>query len=254
MRARTTILTLCFAALTLTASAQSVTYNHDDAKMNQITVMEIGSGTLTPELYYWALHNSYQKSAASKNKLTYRSLAGASAYSQIDDAEAIDSALTERAEIEALNVADRELDIAWLAEGSKIETQLARFQQNINRILGVGGTLSDKERWQEYYYIYSCAISSTQDAYMPNARRKEQYLSIYADITRQNEILVKYLVQLYTSSQTSSLLSATNERTLDKGSIAREAQSRWKAVSAAFGSSSSDSSDTDDTSGETVSR
>lgn len=30
--------------------AQSVTYNHDDAKMNQITVMEIGSGGLTPSL------------------------------------------------------------------------------------------------------------------------------------------------------------------------------------------------------------
>ena len=32
--------------------AQSVTYNHDDAKMNQITVAEIGSGSLTPSLYY----------------------------------------------------------------------------------------------------------------------------------------------------------------------------------------------------------
>ena len=31
--------------------AQSVTYSHDAAKMNQITVGEIGSGSLTPGLY-----------------------------------------------------------------------------------------------------------------------------------------------------------------------------------------------------------
>lgn len=231
MRTRTTILSLGLAVFTLTAGAQSVTYNHDDAKMNQITVMEIGSGTLTPELYYWLLHNSYQETAAIKNKLTYRSLAGASAYAQVDDAEAIDSALTKRAEIEALNMADRQVDIAWTAEGSKIETLMARFKQNIDRILWLGGTLDDKERWEEYYNVYSCAITATQDAYMPNARRKEQYLKIYADITSQNEILIKHLVQLSNASQTSNLLNATNEIHIDKGSIALEARSRWKAAS-----------------------
>ena len=33
----------------------------------QITVMETGAGSLTPELYYWALHNKYKKSAAAKS-------------------------------------------------------------------------------------------------------------------------------------------------------------------------------------------
>ena len=46
--------------------AQSVTYNHDDAKMNQITVAEIGSGSLTPEFYYWLLHNSYRGKRSGK--------------------------------------------------------------------------------------------------------------------------------------------------------------------------------------------
>ena len=45
------------------SSAQSVTYSHDAAKMNQITVAEIGSGSLTPEFYYWLLHKSYRESA-----------------------------------------------------------------------------------------------------------------------------------------------------------------------------------------------
>ena len=47
---------------TATAQAQYVTYNHDSPKQNQITVMETGAGSLTPELYYWALHNKYKKS------------------------------------------------------------------------------------------------------------------------------------------------------------------------------------------------
>ena len=38
--------------------AQSVSYNHDAAKMNQITVMEIGSGGLTPSIYYDVLHRN----------------------------------------------------------------------------------------------------------------------------------------------------------------------------------------------------
>ena len=36
--------------MALTSSAQNVTYSHDAAKMNQMTVAEIGSGTLTPDL------------------------------------------------------------------------------------------------------------------------------------------------------------------------------------------------------------
>ena len=60
---------------TATAQAQYVTYNHDSPKQNQITVMETGAGSLTPELYYWALHNKYKKSAAAKNKLGFRTTA-----------------------------------------------------------------------------------------------------------------------------------------------------------------------------------
>ena len=105
---------LCF-----NSSAQSyVTYNHDATKMNQITVQEIGVGGLTPAFYYDVFHNSYQKSAARKNKLGFRSLAGVSSYQQVDVADSIKTYLTQRAEIEALNVADRQIDIAWLAEGN----------------------------------------------------------------------------------------------------------------------------------------
>lgn len=62
-----TALCLCGLTLCFNASAQGyVSYNHDAAKMNQITVQEIGSGGLTPAFYYDAIHNNYQKTAAKR--------------------------------------------------------------------------------------------------------------------------------------------------------------------------------------------
>ena len=215
---------------TVGAMAQSVTYNEDDAKRNQITVMETGSGSLTPELYYTLLHNSYKKSAAEKNKLAFRTTAGLAAYGQVEYADSIQAALTKRAEIEALNMADRQIDIAWLAEGSKITSQMDKFQKNIDRILLVGGTPTDKERWTEYYHVFDCAVNATKKAFMPNAQRKQEYLRIYADVTKHNEILVKYLVRLHSKSLTDNLLTATYERNTNKTSIINSAKERWNTA------------------------
>lgn len=226
MRKMTTLLMvlLCTGAV----HAQRVSYNHDSPKKNQITVMETGSGTLTPSLYYTTLHNRYQKSAASKNKLTYRSMAGIEAYGQVAYAEAIDSALTSRAKIEALNLTDREIDLAWKVEGDKINRQMERFQQNINRILPTGGSPEEKLRWEEYYHVYQCAIHSTRNAFMPNAQRKKEYLRIFQDVSRQNETLIKFLVQLQNRSQTETLLAASNPIHIPKNAIINNALTRWK--------------------------
>jgi len=168
---------LLLLGIAMTGNAQSyVTYNHDSSKKNQITVMEIGSGSLSPELYYQLLHSSYKKSAASKNKLGFRTTAGIGAYNQVEYAEAIDSALTKRAEIEALNMADRQIDLAWKVEGSKINSKMNAFKSNIDRILPVGGSIGDNQRWTECYHVYETAIKATKDAYMPNAKRKKMYL------------------------------------------------------------------------------
>ena len=211
--------------------AQSVTYNHDDAKMNQITVAEIGSGSLTPSLYYQLLHKSYQKSAAAKNKLGFRSAAGINLYNQVDDAEALDSAMTQRARIEALNVADRSggaLDAAWLAEGDKINSALDNFKKNIRRIAEAGGSGNEQEYWREYHNIYLCAVKSVQDAYMPNAERKKQYLRIHADIIRKNETLVRYLVRLANAAKVEDLLEATATIEDRRAQIAMAAMNRWR--------------------------
>lgn len=55
------VVVLMMMGIAMTGNAQSyVTYNHDSSKKNQITVMEIGSGSLSPELYYQLLHSSYK--------------------------------------------------------------------------------------------------------------------------------------------------------------------------------------------------
>ena len=219
---------MAMMSVTTSSFSQQVTYNHDSAKKNQITVMETGGGALTPDFYYWLLHRNYQKTAAAKNKLGFRTTAGLNLYNQVDDAEKIDSALTQRAEIEALNVADRQVDLAWLAEKEKINVQLNKMQSHINHIIPTGGNVEDKKRWEELYQMYKCAVKATREAYMPNAQRKKEYLRIYADLVTQNETLVKFLLQCQTRNATSALLAATNDYTVNKGSIVGNARSRWK--------------------------
>ncbi|NDV84187.1 DUF5045 domain-containing protein [Bacteroides sp. 51] len=221
------------SGITATINAQSITYNHDDAKMNQVTVMEIGSGSLTPSQYYTLLHRSYQKSAASKNKLAFRMAAGINLYNQVDDAEALDSAMQNRAKIEALNIADRSggaLDLAWMAESGKLNSKMEDFEQNIHRIQEVGGTTNEQEHWRAYYKVYQSAIKATQDAYMPNAQRKKEYLRIHADVAKKNETLLLYLVRLSKARKTSALLAATNNRENNKARIVRNAMSRWRGA------------------------
>lgn len=241
-------------AVAIGANAQYVTYNHDSPKMNQIMVEETGAGALTPELYYTLLHNRYKKTAAAKNKLTFRTAAGVASYQQVNEAEAIDSALTSRAKIEALNVADRQVDLAWLAEKDKVESQMRQFQKNIDRILMTGGSPKEKERWSEYYHIYQCAIKATKDAYMPNAERKRQYLQIYADVSKQNDVLVTYLVQLSNRNATRDLLSVSENQSIDKRSIVNNALNRWNESRSAVRGSQDDSESNDGDGNESVNR
>ena len=251
---RTLLLMAVAAVATSGVKAQSVTYNHDSPKQNQITVMETGTGALSPELYYTLLHNKYKKTAAVKNKLTFRTAAGVASYQQVDEAEAMDSALTSRAKIEALNVADRQVDLAWLAEKDKVESQMRQFQKNIDRITMTGGSPKEKERWNDYYRIYQCAIKATRDAYMPNAQRKKEYLQIYADVSRQNDVLVKYLVQLSNRNATKNLLSATDNHSIDKRSIISNAMSRWNESRSTVRGSQNDDGNEDGNEKESVNR
>lgn len=233
MTHRMTIAVIASMTVLQSLRAQSVSYSHDDTKMNQITVQETGTGSLTPEMYYWLLHNGYRKTAAQKNKLTYRSASGMEAYQQIDEAEKLDSALVKRAEVEALNIADRTggaLDLAWGVEGDKVSTKLATYERNIRRILQAGGNASDQRYWQEQASVFRTAIRATQEAYMPNSERKKQYLAIYGDIARRNESLVQYIARLKKSRKASELLRASHDKPDNTARVVAAAMGRWRSV------------------------
>ncbi len=217
-------------AFALSSSAQRITYNHDDAKMNQITVQETGAGSLTPDLYYQVLHNRYRKTAYAENKMSFRTTAGLSAYQQIEDAEKIDSSLVKRAEIEALNMADRQVDLAWMAEGRKIESKLEDFQRNINRLVTVGGQNAHVSLWREYYNKFTTAVSAIKQSYMPNSQRKKEYLRIYKDITESNENLLRFIVHMHGWGETSRLLAASYTKPDRRGAIAQAAMNRWRGA------------------------
>ena len=155
------ILTILILLLPLIqARAQYVTYNHDETKMNQVTVMETGAGELTPRAFYSIVHGKYYKNAAETNKLRYRSEAAAHGAVQVDISETIDTSLTKRAEIEALNMADRQVDLAWQAEGPKIQSRLETFSRNIARLTEVGGDANDISLWQERYNLFQTSINA----------------------------------------------------------------------------------------------
>ena len=213
------------------ARAQYVTYNHDETKMYQVTVMETGVGNLTPRAFYSVVHNRYYQNAAETNKLRYRSEVAAHGSVQVGISETIDTSLTKRAEVEALNMADRQVDLAWQAEGPKIQSRLEAFNRNIERLSEAGGNAGDITLWQERYHLFQTAVSSIRNAYMPNAERKKQYLAIYDDIARKNETLIAYIVSVDARERAKERLAATVTLPHRNGEIASEASGRWKELS-----------------------
>ena len=228
---RNILIILAFLLPLLSARAQYVTYNHDETKMYQVTVMETGVGSLTPRAYYSLVHNKYYQDAAETNKLRYRSEAAAHGTVQVGISEQIDTSLAKRAEVEALNMADRQVDLAWQAEGPKIQSRLEAFNRNIARLTEVGGNAGDLTLWQERYQLFQTAVSAIRDSYMPNAERKKEYLAIYRDITEHNNTLIAYIVSVDSRERTKDHLEATLERPDRNGEIAAEARGRWKETS-----------------------
>lgn len=222
------VVAICSCMAMINAMAQIAGASHDSPKKNQFTVGEIGAGGLTPELYYDLLHSNYKKGAAAKNKLGFRSAAYLASQWQIEDAEKLDSAMTKRAEIEAMNMADREVDLAWLAEKGKIEDKLSTFEKNIGHITANGGSVAQRKLWTDRLNTLKSGLDEIRRAYMPNANRKKQYLQIYADAARSNEELVKFLSRLNKGANVRALLSATGTRENRNAQIALEAQSRWR--------------------------
>ena len=226
---------LLLMAVTVPVTAQ--TYNHDASVYNQFLVGETGGGSLTPQLYYDATHNSYQKWAYMENKNLFRGQLTLVLESEKPMAEQIDSALTYRAKIEAMNVADRTpkaLDLAWQAEKGKIEKKFQLFRENINKITMKGGTSQDYRDWLEIYNCLQTALQAVRDAYMPLNERKKQYLEIYHDIVLRNNQLVQFITSLSCGKEADELLrSKVSPRYVRLSGYTSDAMGRWKVAMAA---------------------
>lgn len=222
------ILLMMFATIiSFDLSAQEVTYVHDASKRGQFMVQEIGDGRLTPELYYLVVHNKYRNEAAITNKNGYRFQANGSSLLQVAMADSIKSNLEDRAKVEAKNMADRKIDLAWLTEGNKIENRLLVFKNNINGL--VGRTNAEEiEEWQELGEQFDFAIKTIKSAYLPNSERQRQYLAIYEELTNNNDRLLTRIRFLATKNMADGIIknfSKTNHRISEN---ATAGYNRWR--------------------------
>ena len=217
--------------------AQSMTYNHDASKQGQIQVMELGAGNLTPELYYTVTHRRYKNGAkaATSVKNTLRIAANTASIPQVEYADSIQADLEGRAKIEAANIADRQVDLAWVTEGNKIESKLLAFKNNINALNGKAQT-EEITNWTELGQMYDFAIKATRQAYMPNSERQKQYLAIYKDILLKNTEVCELILALrHMKSAKEAMATARAPHRANIVTIARSAHGRWKVAMAAGG-------------------
>lgn len=189
-------ITLLFLAVSMMMAAQYMTYNHDPVVMNQFMKAEIGSGTLGAggfwaDQYYNLTHKEYRNMAnnPANNKLASRTLTYAEVLKQENYAHQIKDSLEKRAEIEALNMADRQVDVEHLVEKDKLDRQQAIFKKSIQDIVYYGGTASDKTAWTTIYNMVQESMDAAHNAYMPNSQRKAVYLLLYKDLCTYNSAL-----------------------------------------------------------------
>ena len=212
--------------------AQSMTYNHDDSKQGQIQVMELGAGNLTPELYYTVTHRRYKNGAKAVTsvKNTLRIAANTASIPQVEYADSIQADLEGRAKVEAANIVDRQVDLAWVTEGNKIEGKLLAFKNNINALNGKAKT-EEITNWTELGQMYDFAIKATRQAYMPNSERQKQYLAIYDEIVKNNDYLLLRVRYLTTKNQADHLVQAMSRFQHRVGENATAGYNRWRDAS-----------------------
>ena len=216
-------------AVTVNTFGQSMTYNHDASKMGQIQVMELGAGVLTPDLYYSITHSGYKKGAKSATsvKNTLRMAANIASMPQVEYADSIKADLEGRAKVEATNIADRQIDIAWLTEGERIQAKLRAFKSNIGSLNGK--TCSEEiTAWEYLGKMYDFAIKTTKKAYMPNSERQKQYLAIYDEITTTNDNLLLRIRYLGTKRQADNIVAAMTQFHHRVSENATASYNRWR--------------------------
>ena len=223
------LLFFIFFSFLLKTAAQAMTFNHDPSKQGQIQVMELGAGALTPEVYYTVTHRNYKDGAkaATSVKNTLRIAANTSSFPQVEYADSIQADMESRAKVEAANMADRQVDLAWVTEGGKIEGKLLVFKNNINALQGKAKN-DEITGWTELGSMFDFAIKTIRQAYMPNSERQKQYLVIYKEIVRSNDNLLLRVRFLTTKNQADHLVQAMSRFQHRVGENATAGYNRWR--------------------------
>lgn len=220
--------------LVSTIKAQEVTYILENEIMNQFTTMETGAGALTPAFYYTTFHKAYSNDANARNKLVYRTEVMALVSEEKTPAAKIDSDYVARGKIEALNIESRskKTDVTWAMEKSKVNGKLEIFQHNINSIVSSGGTSEDYRTWMNIKNCIETAIKYTQDSYLDLGQRKKEYLAIYRDIVKRNNLLVQQLSFWRESRRAKEIVGNKTkiERLTSTKVVAQNALRRWQTA------------------------
>ena len=212
---------------------------HDSAVLNQIGLEEVGAGAAGGSnglaQAHYLLHKGYVFEAMNNplwKKTVQRALVSKYLLSEQRAAAVVDSALTSRAKTEALDLADRELDVVWMVEKNKINNSLDKWENNINKITANGGKLMDYRSWRNSLEGIKAAIEGVKKSHLSNSQRQECYTLIYKDIENKNLSLVSYLSDLSTQQTAKNLMksSVTPVKKVSRKSIANGCFARWKAV------------------------
>lgn len=211
-----------------------ITYEHEVDIKNQFTVMETGANALSPAWYYNLFHKSYQKDAANRNKLFYRTEMSVLVEKEKTPAEEVDSDYVSRAKIEVLNIESRSssFDVTYGLEKSKINAKMNLFQKNINRIVACGGTAEDYWNWKTIYNCFENAIQYTKESYLTLGQRKKEFIAIYNDIVKRNAALVRQLYMWRNGDVAKQFLERPSGpmKKANHKTLAYSAKSRWEAA------------------------
>lgn len=193
--------------LIVPAQTVTVTYNYDAAK----------------EAAFKSMIDAKQKLGGNINFLSTQA------------ADKASQALLDRADVDSLNLIDRQsaVDIAYQQEKDRITKAQEIFQANINFILAYGGSIEDKKQWQTIYNSITFALNEVRKAYLPTSKRKVQYEKITDDYIKQNNTLVAYLKNKQSQRQVQTLLNTEGStlRAIDKSKAISDAKKRWETAS-----------------------
>ena len=175
------------------------TYIHDEPFMQQFLVSETGTGNLTPNVYYTAMHPSYKRLAYLYSKAAARLKYMYDIKKEIPYSDTINSVFKRRAKLAAIDMVEREplADFVWYqGVGDNISAALRVMRNNILRLSSFG-TDSEFIEWENRYNLLEGSVNCIRQAYLPNSERQREYTRIFAKAQQLNSDLAARIDFLY---------------------------------------------------------